>query len=483
VVGVLVGDWPAGASVHVHADGWVEACSPGPAEVLQGARLFGIGAAEAGELLGLLTRVYPQPGPPSPAPRPALPTPPVPDRLATPDRQRAASSAGAETPPPTTTSAEDPRAATSMTATPRPVVLVAGEGPLEVTVGAPHDAVAADLTVADAAAASAGPPAVPGGYQPRGAAGVAAAGGLRVTVFGPPRVFWRPPDNSTAATTRPAPRAAATHGPVDGPDTDSATGGVADAAVRCAMFEADEQEVTGVFQPRTRELLMFLAIHPDGAGRDSLAAALWPDSPPGRLGNTLHTALSRLRRAVRTATHGHLDTVVVTAQGRYRLAPDLVAVDYTRFVRAQTDRRIASTPQDRRAALQTMIDTYTGPLAEGMSAAWLDPVREALRRDALDAVGALARVLVGTDPEQTVELLEIARAFDPFNELLYRDIMRLQARLGRLDAIPRTLALLTTRLAELDEHPSPVAVHLSEQLCDPSTAHRGGGRAAGHVPA
>ena len=160
-----------------------------------------------------------------------------------------------------------------------------------------------------------------------------------------------------------------------------------------------------------------------------------------------------------------------------------MAVDYICFVRAQTERRTATTPQDRRAALEAMIDTYTRPLADGMSAAWLGPVREALRRDALDAVGALARVLVGTDPEQTLELSEIARAFDPFDELLYRDIMRLQARLGRLDAIPRTLALLATRLAELDEHPSPVAVHLAEQLCDPGTAHRGGSQAAGHVPA
>jgi hypothetical protein len=159
--------------------------------------------------------------------------------------------------------------------------------------------------------------------------------------------------------------------------------------------------------------------------------------------------------------------VVATAQGRYRLSPDLVEVDYTRVAQAQTDRRTATTPQDRRAALQAMIDTYAGPLAEGMSAAWLDPVREALRRDAVDAVDALARVLVSTDPEQTLELLEIARAFDPFNELLYSDIMRLQARLGRLDAIPRTLALLTTRLAELDDHPSPGTVQLAERLCQP----------------
>ena len=53
---------------------------------------------------------------------------------------------------------------------------------------------------------------------------------------------------------------------------------------------------------------------------------------------------------------------------------------------------------------------------------------------------------------------------NPYNELLYRDMMRLQARLRRLDAIPRTLTLLTTRLAELDEHPSPHTVQLAQHL-------------------
>ncbi|MBV9921839.1 MAG: hypothetical protein JOY78_13440 [Pseudonocardia sp.] len=43
-------------------------------------------------------------------------------------------------------------------------------------------------------------------------------------------------------------------------------------------------------------------------------------------------------------------------------------------------------------------------------------------------------------------------------------MMRLQARLRRLDAIPRTLTLLTTRLAELDEHPSPHTVQLAQHL-------------------
>jgi hypothetical protein len=60
---------------------------------------------------------------------------------------------------------------------------------------------------------------------------------LRVSVLGPPRVWWRP--------------APAT------PDG-----------------EAAEREITSAFQPRLRELLVFLALHPDGASREALIAAL-----------------------------------------------------------------------------------------------------------------------------------------------------------------------------------------------------------------
>lgn len=99
-----------------------------------------------------------------------------------------------------------------------------------------------------------------------------------------------------------------------------------------------------------------------------------------------------------------------------------------------------------------------------MSTDWIETAREAIRRDAIDAVAALAHALVEHDPQRTLDLLEIARTFDPHNELIYRDIMRLQERLGQLDAIPRTLTLLTTRLAEVDDRPTPQAISLADRL-------------------
>jgi DNA-binding SARP family transcriptional activator len=248
-----------------------------------------------------------------------------------------------------------------------------------------------------------------------------------------------------------------------------------------------EREITSAFQPRVRELLVFLALHPDGASRETLIGALWAHSPPEKTTNAMNTSLSRLRRSLVGATDGALSDLVLAGEGRYRLDPELVEVDYHRFAAAVAARRSAATDRDRVEAYQRIVDSYTGPLADGLSTEWLETAREATRRDAIDAVAALARALVEHDPQQTLDLLEVARAFDPHNELIYRDIMRLQERLGQPDAIPRTLTLLTTRLAEVDDRPTQQAVTLADRLRrrhdtttdprPPSGAHRGHSRA------
>jgi hypothetical protein len=49
------------------------------------------------------------------------------------------------------------------------------------------------------------------------------------------------------------------------------------------MTSADEQpsddgRIIEGLGPRATELLLFLAVHPGGAGRDYLVATLWPDA-------------------------------------------------------------------------------------------------------------------------------------------------------------------------------------------------------------
>ena len=59
------------------------------------------------------------------------------------------------------------------------------------------------------------------------------------------------------------------------------------------------------------------------------------------------------------------------------------------------------------------------------------------------------------------------KPLDRYNEAIYRGIARLEADLGKQDAIPRTLALLAATLAEIDEKPSPETLALCPSLQKP----------------
>ncbi|WP_231949394.1 BTAD domain-containing putative transcriptional regulator [Alloactinosynnema sp. L-07] len=466
VTGLLLGQWSAGVTAYVRDDGTISTTSPGLGEPLRGARVFRLGDDHLADLMDLLRHADPGAEPeftdtagtePHPAvvPRPhvivddsvAVSAKPLDTEV---DR-------GARTDDRGHTVSENTLAESTIQApvadTDLELLAAASDddrrsdGELEILRPEPAPATSPGLRLrpvqpvrpdADQAAQDAGEghrhgwpaergPQGPGEPRVASSASSASSAPLRVSVLGPPRVWWRP-------------------------------------APATPEGEAAEREITSAFQPRLRELLVFLALHPDGASREALIAALWATSPPERTTNAMNTSISRLRRALAAATGNVLSDLVVVGEGRYRLDPELVQVDYHHFAAAVAARRAAITDDDRVEAYRRIVDSYTGPLADGLSTDWIETAREAIRRDAIDAVAALARALVEDDPQQTLDLLEIARAFDPHNELIYRDIMRLQERLGQLDAIPRTLTLLTTRLAEVDDRPTHQAVDLADRL-------------------
>ncbi|WP_460401679.1 BTAD domain-containing putative transcriptional regulator [Actinophytocola sediminis] len=425
VTGLLLGQWNPGVTAYVRDDGTISTTNPGLGEPLRGTHMFRLGDDHTADLLALLRHADPD------------------------NRSKPADTGGDELSPALV--ARSPIADFAGTTPGRATIAEEGwtEEPvtdtdLEILGSAPARSPGSRMRPARPAGTPKeqavqtdendqkhGATAIsrPVGEDSHGAADaeVASFVPLRVTVLGPPRVWWR---------TAPA-----------------LVGG-----------EAADREITAAFQPRLRELLVFLALHPDGATREALIAALWATSPPEKTTNALNTSLSRLRRAMAAATENALSDVVLVDGGRYRLNPDLVDVDYHHFAAAVAARRTAATDLDRTEAYRHIVDSYTGPLADGLSTEWLETAREAIRRDAIDAVAALARTMIEHDPQHTLDLLEIARAFDPHNELIYRDIMRVQERLGQLDAIPRTLTLLTTRLAEIDDHPTQQAIYLADRL-------------------
>jgi DNA-binding SARP family transcriptional activator len=449
IVGVLLGQWQAGVTAYVREDGTVSATGPGLGEALRGTRMFRVGADDATELLDLLRRAQPEtpspdamvgsrvPGPRAVAGERADEDAIVPphgiggDGVVADDAVLAADTELEVTAVASPVDRSDTGLESIETRTGPPpgarlrTAAITTQPPTS-TSSDVHDHMAAATDEAHSTEA-----AEPGDTA-RTAQVDRAAVRIRLTVLGQPRVHWRPQADNTKA------------------------------------------DVTGAFQPRLRELLVFLGVHPDGATRESLIGALWADSPSEKTTSALNTALSRLRGAFSKASDGALSDIIVVGEGSYRFDPTVVDVDYWRFDRAVARRRAAAGPRERIDAYRDIVNSYTGPLADGMSTDWIESAREAIRRDALDAVAALARALVDDDPEQTLDLLEMARAFDPHNELLYRDIMRLQERLGRLEAIPRTLTLLTTRLAEVDDRPTPQAIDLAGRLRQRHETHNSG---------
>lgn len=222
-------------------------------------------------------------------------------------------------------------------------------------------------------------------------------------------------------------------------------------------------DITGDLKPRQRELLAYLALHPDGVLRDTLIADLWHHSPPSRPTNALNTTLSRLRRALSDATDGALVDIIDTSNQHLRLLPETVDVDYWHFSRAEETLRTTHDNNDRLAALEEIVRAYA-EIGVGIDGEWITTPRFAAQRTAINAISELARHHITTDAQRTLDLLETGTRIDPYNEHLYRDIMRVQARIGMHDGIQATLELLKTRLRELNLAPESDTIDLANAL-------------------
>ncbi|BBG02818.1 MULTISPECIES: bacterial transcriptional activator domain-containing protein [Pseudonocardia] len=218
-----------------------------------------------------------------------------------------------------------------------------------------------------------------------------------------------------------------------------------------------------------RELLAWLAAHPDGATRDHLVDTLCPDSTAKRPETTLYAALSRLRRLVADSTGGHAVDPIDTSSSRWRLDPDVVTIDYWALL---TTTIPAPDLDSRRRQLTAAVEVYRGLYAADLSPVWAHTLREAARRRHLEIINELVglELRAGHD-HAALRLLEQARAIEPTNEALYRSIMMIQLRAGHTDDAHRTFRLLRAELDVIDAAPEPRTMRLLATGTAPQT-HR-----------
>lgn len=207
---------------------------------------------------------------------------------------------------------------------------------------------------------------------------------------------------------------------------------------------SNSADITDLITAKQREVIVHLALHPDGVRRDSIVTDIWPDASGPRPQNSFHATLSQLRRALRTANT--VENIVTSTDGHYALNPDVVDVDLWRL-----RRMLHAAP--KAAALTHITNLYHGELAEEVTAEWLLTPRESVRRDVLDGLNDIMNNCE-IKPEDRLKILEHMRRLDRYNESVYQEIIRTQRSLGREEAIPRTVALLAASLTEIGETPT-----------------------------
>ncbi len=263
------------------------------------------------------------------------------------------------------------------------------------------------------------------------------------------------------------------HSPTPHPDPTAATG-TTDPPVDVqllgpAKITVAGQELAAGLRRKARELLAFLLLHPTGVTRDAAIDALWPDTDPTRAHGYFKVVLGNLRQELRPDHPGV--TAVERAADRYRANPAVIDCDLWRFHRALTHATQTQDPTTKTTALTDALAAYGGELLDGADQDWALATREELRRQACDTAGALAELHEqASQPDQALTVLEHAAGWDPYNEELHQRIMRLQARLGRPDAIRRTLQRLQTRLEDdLGVDLSDTTIKQARQLLTPTS--------------
>jgi DNA-binding SARP family transcriptional activator len=178
--------------------------------------------------------------------------------------------------------------------------------------------------------------------------------------------------------------------------------------------------------------------------REQVGIALWPDQAGRQLGNSLHTALRAVRRALGDPSW------VLYSDGRYSFntarAHDC---DVATFEQALTEARKVRGGDAALPALQRALAAYGGDFLAGLAAGeWAQARRDELRRRFESALLAAGRLHATAGRHQAAAAaFRRAVAHEPLNETAHRELMEAWASLGETARAIRHYSELTELLA------------------------------------
>jgi len=219
----------------------------------------------------------------------------------------------------------------------------------------------------------------------------------------------------------------------------------------CILGHIEVHGVPRIQRAKALELIVIMALHPAGVDLERLWEALWPERPLNR--PTLHSAASVARAHLGDAPDG-TPYLPLAREGLYRLSP-LISLDWTRF---QTLTQLASQDDSRAIpALRQALDLVRGIPLEGTSPGdyeWAFAHRTEMESAIGDAAERLARrYLDQHDHASATWAARRGLLASPYDERLYRQLMRAAYQTGNLTAVD---AIMRELLHVLDAEGEPV---------------------------
>jgi DNA-binding SARP family transcriptional activator len=191
----------------------------------------------------------------------------------------------------------------------------------------------------------------------------------------------------------------------------------------------------------SRQLLYYLALHPHGASRDQLLAALWPDHDDKRARQHLYQAAADLRT--------HLKTAFLADRNRYQLDRNQLAIDVDQL---DTLLRQADDPAagDRHITpLEQALQLVRGQPLAGLDTPWAASEARHLHATIIDLLERLGHARLNDgQPAAALHAAEQAIELDQLNEDLWQLAMHAEAALGLREALIARYDTLTQLLDE-----------------------------------
>jgi DNA-binding SARP family transcriptional activator/LysM repeat protein len=260
-----------------------------------------------------------------------------------------------------------------------------------------------------------------------------------------------------------------------------------------AILGRDGQPMRGL-RGKAVELLVYLAVHRDGAALSDIMEAVWPEATWRRASERLSTCVGNLRGVLRAAhpsagtEDGDSDDPrdektkaaarkpdpIPNTGSRYHLDPAFVQVDWWTVLDEYTQVATAGDDEARLHHLMAAVTAVSGPLANGHDYDWVDTDREHVRRRLIKLHAHAAELLGDDNPHQARILYDGACLLDPLSDELARRAMQAAAAVGDADAIRHRLHALCQALEDnsldIDYSTEQFAADLLRELKPPNPA-------------